>query len=152
MNPWFLILCGYLDDPQVFSCFVMVVHESLVCSEQLNWALFFRKILQIPQNLWFFSIFCIFKPFPAVTCMVLRSIFSDWGQLRDSKTTINRGSNVHWCSWRKHDALRALNTFEQNDVIQIVIFFVEKFYLVLPFGSSRRYLDVFRKTNEVQFT
>ncbi len=33
MNPWFLILCGYLDDPRVFSCFVMVVHESLVCSE-----------------------------------------------------------------------------------------------------------------------
>ncbi len=31
--------------------FVMVVHESLVCSEQLNWALFFRKILQVLQKL-----------------------------------------------------------------------------------------------------
>ncbi len=36
MNPWFLILCGYLNDPRVFFCFVVVVHESLVCSEQLN--------------------------------------------------------------------------------------------------------------------
>ncbi len=32
----FIILCGYLDDPRLFFYFVMVVHESLVCSEQLN--------------------------------------------------------------------------------------------------------------------
>ncbi len=32
-------------------CFVMVVRESLVCSEQLNWALFFRKILHVRRNL-----------------------------------------------------------------------------------------------------
>ncbi len=48
-------------------CFVLVVHESLVCSEQLNWALFFRKILHVLQILQFSSIFCIFEPFPAVT-------------------------------------------------------------------------------------
>ncbi len=47
--------------------FVMVVHESLVCSEQLNWALFFRKILHVLQILQFSNIFCIFEPFPAVT-------------------------------------------------------------------------------------
>ncbi len=29
-------VCGYLDDPRLFVCFVMVAHESLVCSEQLN--------------------------------------------------------------------------------------------------------------------
>jgi len=29
-------VCGYLDDLRLFLCFVMVVHESLVCSEQLN--------------------------------------------------------------------------------------------------------------------
>ncbi len=40
-------------------------------------------------------------------CMILRSIFSHWGQLRDSNTTIKKGSNIQWCSRRKHDALRA---------------------------------------------
>ncbi len=48
----------------------------------------------------------IFEPFPAVT-MILRAIFSHWGQLRDSNTTIKKGSNIHWCSRRKHDTLRA---------------------------------------------
>ncbi len=84
----------------------MVVHESLVCSEQLNWALFFRQI----------STFCRFCSFPAFLhiwtlsssdCMILRSIFSHWGQLMDSNTTIKKGSNIHWCSRRTHDALRA---------------------------------------------
>ncbi len=68
VNAWFLILCEVtwmIYD--CFFCFVLVVHESLVCSEQLNWALFFRKILQVLQNLQFSSIFCIFEPFPAVT-------------------------------------------------------------------------------------
>ncbi len=97
---------GYLDDPRLFFCFVLVVHESLVCSEQLNWALFFR---QIPT-------FCRFCSFPAFLhiwtlsssdCMILRSIFSHWGQLMDSNTTIKKGSNIHWCSRRTHDALRA---------------------------------------------
>ncbi len=54
---------GYLDDLRLFLCFVMVVHESLVSSEQLNWALFFRKILHVLQILQFSSIFCIFEPF-----------------------------------------------------------------------------------------
>ncbi len=101
---WFLILC--VDLRLFFVCFVMVVHESLVCSEQLNWALFFRKILHVLQILQFSSILCIFEPFPAVT-MILRAIFSHWGQLRDSNTTIKKGSNIHWCSRRKHDTLRA---------------------------------------------
>ncbi len=45
----------------------MVVHESLVCSEQLNWTLFFRKILHVLQILQVYSIFWVFEPFPAVT-------------------------------------------------------------------------------------
>ncbi len=45
-----------------FVGFVMVVHESLVCAEQLNWALFFRKILHVLQILQFSSIFCISDP------------------------------------------------------------------------------------------
>ncbi len=68
----------------------MVVHESLVCSEQLTWALFFRKILHVLQILQFSSIFCIFEPFPGSDCMILRSIFSHRGQLRDSITTIKK--------------------------------------------------------------
>ncbi len=51
----------------VFFCLVIVVHESLVCLEQLNCLLFFRKILQVLHILWFFSIFCAFEPFPTMT-------------------------------------------------------------------------------------
>ncbi len=39
-------------------------------------------------------------------CMILRSIFSHWGQLRDSYATITEGSNAHRCSRRKKHALR----------------------------------------------
>ncbi len=62
------------------------------------------------------STFCRFCSFPAFLhiltlsssdCMILRSIFSHWGQLMDSSTTIKKGSNIHWCSRRTHDALRA---------------------------------------------
>ncbi len=37
-------------------------------------------------------------------CMILRSIFSHWGQLRDSYPTITKSSNTHWRSRRKNDA------------------------------------------------
>ncbi len=47
----------------VFYCSVIVVHESLVCSEQLNCLLFFRKILQVPHILWFSSISVYLNPF-----------------------------------------------------------------------------------------
>ncbi len=48
-----------------FFCLVIVVHESLVCPEQLNWLLFFRKkILQIPQTLWCSRFFFLYlNPF-----------------------------------------------------------------------------------------
>ncbi len=127
-------MCGYLDDPCFF---VMVVHESLVCSEQINWALFFRKILHVLQILQFSS---IFEPFPAVT-MIFRSIFSHWGQLRDSNTTIKKGSNIHRCSRRKHDALRTGGWKLLNRIMSSKHFFCWHIstHLVLPFGSSRRY-------------
>ncbi len=47
----------------VFVCLVIVVHESLVCPELLNILLFFRKILQLPQILWFFGFFMYLNPF-----------------------------------------------------------------------------------------
>ncbi len=44
--------------------------------------------------------------FAYLNCMILRSIFSHWGQLRDSNTQLlKKGSNIDWCSRRKHDAL-----------------------------------------------
>jgi len=64
----------------------MMVVESLVCSEQLSCPMFYRKTLQVLQVLQFSSSFCIFEPFSS-DCMLLRSIFSYWGQLRDSNTT-----------------------------------------------------------------
>ncbi len=47
----------------MFISLVIVVHESLVCPEQLNFPLFFRKILQLTQILWFSSIFVYLNPF-----------------------------------------------------------------------------------------
>ncbi len=47
----------------VFISLVIVVHESLVCSEQFNCLLFFRKILQLTLILWFSSIFVYLNPF-----------------------------------------------------------------------------------------
>ncbi len=61
------LYCAWLPGWSTTVFFVMVVHESLVCSEQLNWALFFRKIFHVLQILQFSSIFCIFEPFPTVT-------------------------------------------------------------------------------------
>ncbi len=55
--------CCYLNDPQLCFFLVIVVHESLVFPEQLNFLLFFGKILQLPQILWFSSIFVYLNPF-----------------------------------------------------------------------------------------
>ncbi len=79
--------------------------ESLVCPEQLNCLLFFRKILQVPHNLWFSSLFVYIDAFPKTTIWFLRSIFSQWGQLRDSYGTFTEGSKAHWCSRKKNHAL-----------------------------------------------
>ncbi len=54
LHPPFRIYC--VVHSCCFCCcclFSDVVHESLVCLEQLNCLLFFRKILQVPQILWF---------------------------------------------------------------------------------------------------
>ncbi len=63
-NAWFLMCCC-LDDPRLFLCFGIFVHESLFCPEQLNLPLFFRKILQ--HIFCFSSIFSILtlSSFPA---------------------------------------------------------------------------------------
>ncbi len=61
-SPWFLIVLLPEWSTTVFF-FVIVVHESLVCPEQLNVLLFFRKILNFPQILWFSCIVVYLKPF-----------------------------------------------------------------------------------------
>ncbi len=80
----FLILCCNLNDPQLcFFCLVIVVYESLVCPEPLNCLLFFGKILQLPQILWFSSIFVYLNPFQQWLYDFEIQV-SHWGQLRDS--------------------------------------------------------------------
>ncbi len=44
-------------------CLVIVVPESLVCLEKFNFLLFFWKKIQLPQIIWFSSIFVYFNPF-----------------------------------------------------------------------------------------
>ncbi len=67
----FLILCCCLNDPQLFFCLfvclVFFVHGSLVCPEQLNCLLFFRKNPSGPTNYLVFQHFCLFEPFPKMT-------------------------------------------------------------------------------------
>ncbi len=136
-NPWFLILWvlpGWTTTTFYF-CFV-IVYESIVCSEQLNWALFFRKM----QILLFSSIFCEFEPFPAVTVWFCDPSFHAEDNLRDSSTTFNKGSNIHWCSRRKHDALRAggwklLNRMKMSTFF-LFCWNIIVFYLVLPFETT----------------
>ncbi len=86
-------------------CFVMVDHESLLCSEQLNWAQFFRKIhvLKILQ----------FHLFPAVN-IILRSIFSHWGHLSDSTPTIKKSFKHSLMLQKKIRCIkrRGVKTFE----------------------------------------
>ncbi len=53
---------------------MIVVHESPVCPEQLNCLLFFRKILQLPQIIWFSAFLCIWT-LSNNDCMILSSIF-----------------------------------------------------------------------------
>ncbi len=149
-NPWFLILCEV----------TWMIHD---CSFVLCW-LFMSPLFVL--NSWTehcssdkSSTFCRFCSFPAFLhiwtlsssdCMILRSIFSHWRQLMDSNTTIKKGSNIHWCSRRTHDALRAGGWKLLNRMKISNFFFVEIyifFHLLLPFGSNRRYLHVSRKTN-----
>ncbi len=102
----------------------MVIHESLVCSEQLNWALFFRKILHVLQILQFSSIFFIFEPFPAVTVWFWDPSFhteDNWGT---QTQLFKKGSNIHWCSRRKHDALRAGGWKLLNRMTKMSTFFL----------------------------
>ncbi len=84
----------------VFISLVIVVHESLVCPEQFNCLLFFRKILQLTLILWFSSIFVYLSP--------SQQWLYDFEMHRFTPrttegliTTITEDSNTHWCSRRE---------------------------------------------------
>ncbi len=92
---------------------MIVVHESLVCPEQLNCLVFFRK-----KN----AFLCIWT-LSNNDCIIFRSIFSHRGQLRDSNATITEDSNAHWCSRRKNNALRA-GAWKLLNRMKMCIFFL----------------------------
>ncbi len=59
-----------------------VLYESLVCSEQLNWALFFKKNPLCPAKYSVFQHILHFEPFPAVTVWFWDPYFNtedNWG-------------------------------------------------------------------------
>ncbi len=122
---WFLILCHYLNDPQLFLCLVIVlshitdnqfpwlswaagstIYLHLKCfgkcsPEKFNCLLFFRKILQVLQILWFSIIFCIFGPCPTMTYDFEIHLFTP----RKTEGLIHnyyKGENIHWCSRRNN--------------------------------------------------
>ncbi len=76
--------------------------------------------------------------------MILRSIFSHWGRLRDSCTTITKGENIFWCSRRQHNALRARGCTFLNRMM-ICKFF--SFCLTIIFVNLVLYFRSYINTN-----
>ncbi len=54
-----------------------------------------------------FQHFCIFEPFPAVTVWFWDPSFHTEDNWWTQTQLLKKGSNIHWCSRRTHDALRA---------------------------------------------
>ncbi len=74
-----------------------------------------------------------------------KSIFLLWGQLRDSNTTIKKGSNSHWCSRRKH-ALRAGGAnFWTGWRCPIFCYFVEISFFCFCLALQQKILACFPK-------
>ncbi len=126
---------------------VFMFSESLVCPEQLNSLLFFRKILQVPQMIWFSSIFVYSNPFQ-------QWLYDFEIHLFTPRTTEGLICN-YYRRFKRSLMLqkekpciksRGMKTFEQNEDVYICIcirFFlfclnIIFFHLVLPFRSYRR--------------
>ncbi len=70
-----------------------------------------------------------------IDCMILRSIFSHWGQLRDSYTAITKGGNIYGCSRKPHSALsKLLNRMMMCKFFSFCLTIIF-FHLVLDFRS-----------------
>ncbi len=111
-------LCRFLMIHDYF-CVVIVVHESLVCSEQLNWAVLQKNPPAPAQSLVFQHLLHIWT-LSNSDCMILRSIFSHWG----THTQLLYKVDTYWCSWRQHNALRAgaWKLFELDDQGKLYLF------------------------------
>ncbi len=125
----------------VFISLVIVVHESLVCPEQLNCLLFFRKTLQLSLILWFSSIFVYLNPFQQWLYDFEIHLFTPRTTER-LITTITEDSNTHRCSRRRNHVLRA-GAWKLLNRMKMCIFFlfclnIIFFYFALPFRSYRR--------------
>ncbi len=116
-----------MNDPQLFFFFfVIVVHESLVCPEQLNCLLFFRKILQVPQILWFSSIFMYLNPFQQWLYDFQIHLFT----LRITEGLI--------CNYYRRFK-RSLMSFEQNE--EVYIFLILPKYNIFSFSTALQKLQ-----------
>ncbi len=87
--PWILILC--VVTWMIHDCFSVL------------WWLFMSPLLVLsnppaPAHSLFFKHFLHIWTLSNSDSMILRSIFSHWGQLRDSYTTITKGGDIYWCS------------------------------------------------------
>ncbi len=105
-------VCGYLDDPRLFLfCGCSWIPLLVTLSTVL------QKNPPFLRNLQFYSIFCIFEPFPAVTVWFWDPSFDTEDNWGTQTQLLTKGSNVHWCSLRKYDVLRdgGLNIFEFED-------------------------------------
>ncbi len=108
----------------------------------LFWTVKLSTVLQknppCPESSVFQHVF-IFEPFPAMTVWFWDPSFhteDDWG----TQTQLLKRFN-HWCSRRKHDALRAggenfWTGWRYPHFSYFVEIYIYFFHLVLPFGSS----------------
>ncbi len=122
----------------VFSL-VIVVHESLVCPEQFNFLLFFRKILQLTHILWFSAFLCIWT-LPNNDCLILIHLLSP-------RTT--EGLICSYYRRFKHSLMlqkektciksRGVKTFEQNE--DVYNFLVLPKYHIFLFSTSEAAKD-----------
>jgi len=106
VNHWFLILC--VVTWMIYDCFFLLCDG---CSwvSCLFWAVKLSSVLQKkspgPADSSVFQHFLHIWTLYSSDWMILRSVFSHWGQLRESNTTFKKGLNIHWCSRKKHDVL-----------------------------------------------
>ncbi len=132
---------GYLDDPRLFFFVCLFFCDGCPWVPCLFWTVKLSTVLQknppCPADSAVFQHLLHIWTLSSSDCMILRSIFSHWGQLRDSNTTIKKGSNIHWCSRRKHDALRA-GCWKLLNRMKIFNFFLLLKYNFFPFITALR--------------
>ncbi len=131
LSEWSTAVCVFSDSCSWVSCLSWTV--KLSCSSE--------KSFRSHKSFGFPAFLCIWT-LSSSDCMILRSIFSHWGWLRDSYAAITEGSNTHWCSRRKKHALRAgawklLNRMKMCTCFLFCLNIIF-FHLVLPFRGYTR--------------